>query len=686
MRTTEGGVTWANQRKQYKWGLTSVEFVDALNGWTGGSYGPLLRTTNGGTNWYSMGFTLSSISRLRFLAPFNGWAATENGGVLRSFNAGANWDSSFQWPLEFDQDIWVPPGPVTGLSVVDSTTAWLIGERVFRREVPGFGNIIARTQNAGQTWDTVRINFRGRATDICFITRTRGWYLTDSASIIGTTDGGFTWQHEFGPIPSSPEPLRDLFGLGTSHVWAVGVGGMLVRTTDAGATWHATTVDSTAQLQSVAFVDQLNGWCGGARGEIFRTSDGGTTWTKLSRGSPHYFRAVEFTTPQKGWAASGWTEDVKLLHSTDGGYSWTAQLSSSGGYFIDVEMIDTLLGWAVGSITPPQKLFRTTNGGSTWEAQPLALTNFVHGVVFADPDHGWIYGDYIGSPGPEYQVVHRTTNGGQTWAAVLLDTSAYSPTVPDLCALDSLTAWCVNQYGVFRTMDGGASWQHIFHDTPLSYKSSITFVNPSHGWIAGSGGLVMHTTDGGVSWQQQTSGTNEQLQCIRFADLQRGWAVGLGIMIRTTNGGQMWLRDTVETYPYMFDLSLLAHGNTLHAWAVGFSGSVFKHESPLTGVKEEAISSAPLGFALYQNYPNPFNPKTSFRFKVSGSKLVTLKVYDVLGREVATLVNGVYPVNGVKEPGTYEAEWDASGFASGIYLYRLTSGAFTAVRKMVLIR
>lgn len=443
--------------------------------------------------------------------------------MLRTSNAAASWDSSFQWPLEFDEDVWVPPGPIVGLSVVDSTTAYLIGERRFRRGFPGMGNIIARTTNSGAVWDTVRINFPGSVTDIAFINKSRGWYLTDSATVFGTTDGGGTWRREFGPIPTSAVLLRDLYTVAPTHAWAVGDRGLLVRTTNAGTTWVESTIDSGVDFQSIVFVDHLVGWCGGSYGEIFRTNDGGVTWTRLSRGAPHYFRAVEFLTPQKGWAASGWIEDVRLYRTTDVGLSWSPQLSATGGYFGDIEMIDTLLGWAVGSIASPFKLFKTTNAGDTWQPQPLTLGTSVQGVVFADARHGWIYGDDVGSPGPEYQVVHRTTNGGQTWSAVVLHTNAFTPTVLDFAALDSPTAWCVSQRGVYRTLDGGESWHMIFHDSSLAYKTSITFIDASHGWIAGADrGLVLHTTDGGISWRRQTSGTNMQLECIRFADTRRG--------------------------------------------------------------------------------------------------------------------------------------------------------------------
>lgn len=89
---------------------------------------------------------------------------------------------------------------------------------------------------------------------------------------------------------------------------------------------------------------------------------------------------------------------------------------------------------------------------------------------------------------------------------------------------------------------------------------------------------------------------------------------------------------------------------------------------------------APMSFALEQNFPNPFNPSTGIRYQLPSQSHVTLKVFDVLGREVATLVNEIMPA------GTYEAIWDASGNASGTYIYRLEAGSFIQNRKMLLLK
>jgi hypothetical protein len=85
-------------------------------------------------------------------------------------------------------------------------------------------------------------------------------------------------------------------------------------------------------------------------------------------------------------------------------------------------------------------------------------------------------------------------------------------------------------------------------------------------------------------------------------------------------------------------------------------------------------------FSLEQNYPNPFNPVTKITYSVPKQSLVTIKIYDILGREVAALVNGV------NQAGIYEVEWNAMNYASGVYLYKMTAGDYTNVKKMVIIK
>ena len=114
----------------------------------------------------------------------------------------------------------------------------------------------------------------------------------------------------------------------------------------------------------------------------------------------------------------------------------------------------------------------------------------------------------------------------------------------------------------------------------------------------------------------------------------------------------------------------------------------FDGSSTYSNEIEVEVDVTPKEFVLYQNYPNPFNPNTTIKFEIpsviaSGAKqsqFVTLKVYDILGNEVATLVNEE------KLAGEYEVEFDAFAFASGMYLYKLQAGSFVQTKKMILTK
>ena len=152
---------------------------------------------------------------------------------------------------------------------------------------------------------------------------------------------------------------------------------------------------------------------------------------------------------------------------------------------------------------------------------------------------------------------------------------------------------------------------------------------------------------------------------------------------------KLYLNDTVQ-WKFFYQAPLSGTADTL--FGVGnsvdlngnptgdeynFSPNVLVHlKDTTTDIEEEQL---PLSFQLYQNYPNPFNPMTHVGFTISDFGLVSLKVYDLLGRKVGTLVNEA------KQPGTYAVEWDASGFASGVYSYELRSSNLSQVKKMILI-
>jgi phosphatidylserine/phosphatidylglycerophosphate/cardiolipin synthase-like enzyme len=127
---------------------------------------------------------------------------------------------------------------------------------------------------------------------------------------------------------------------------------------------------------------------------------------------------------------------------------------------------------------------------------------------------------------------------------------------------------------------------------------------------------------------------------------------------------------------------IIYDGNVANQYLQEFAARYYQFggiDSILVSV-EFSDARIPERFSLSQNYPNPFNPETNFQFTIANCQLTILKVFDVLGREVATIVNEV------KQPGTYTVQWDASNFASGVYFYRLKAGGLTLQQKMLLLK
>jgi hypothetical protein len=231
----------------------------------------------------------------------------------------------------------------------------------------------------------------------------------------------------------------------------------------------------------------------------------------------------------------------------------------------------------------------------------------------------------------------------------------------------------------------------------------ITFLNQQTGWGLGgrelvgaaTGLYVLKTTNTGNNWNvicsdTATYGTYTRVNDAEFINENVGYYVGrwgfapppssyYGILNKTTNGGISWF------FPGGFSNNYSVEAITFVNYQTGFAvgdhnlqGIIYKTTNAL-GL-ETISSSAPSDFSLSQNYPNPFNPQTKINFDIPKSSFTQIIIYDLLGREVATLVNEEL------KAGTYEADWDASGFSSGVYFYKITAGDFIETKKMVLMK
>ena len=197
------------------------------------------------------------------------------------------------------------------------------------------------------------------------------------------------------------------------------------------------------------------------------------------------------------------------------------------------------------------------------------------------------------------------------------------------------------------------------------------------------GTSTVRSTDGGITWGATTAppGTGSIFGVDGGANnfvITRGNAIH-----RTSNNGTNWstifTHSSTTTVFYGMDLTLSSTGCPV-GWAVGSTGVIIKVTSTLLGINNNNTNGIPTEYQLAQNYPNPFNPSTKISYALPKSGLVTLKIYDIVGREVSTLVNEV------KTAGSHIVEFNASNYASGTYFYRLQNNDFTETKKMLLVK
>jgi len=412
--------------------------------------------------------------------------------------------------------------------------------------------------------------------------------------------------------------------------------------------WTAQTSGTAADLNSVYFNNASTGWAVGDSGTILKTTDSGKNWQRQISGVPHDLHAVYFVKADTGWAVG---LRNKILKTSNGGQTWQPQHTEGLFHFSDdVHFLNSTTGIAVGKYGGNGEVLRTTNGGQNWTSM-LTDAILLKSVHFVDNQRGWA----VGVGGTRISITGR-----------------------DLPSEDLVVIVDNPRSIILRTTNGGVTWTSIRFAT-TEWLRGVFFADLNSGWAVGDNGRILKTTDGGVSWRNQASGTTATLYAVDFINALTGLAVGKnGIILKTFDGGASWVVEASGTNVLLYSVDFV---NETTAWAVGAGGTILQASPFTVSVEEKHQSdSTPKQFVLEQNYPNPFNPSTTIGFSLPRSSLVTLKIYNVNGEEVAILLAKQLPA------GRHQMQWNASNLASGVYFYRLQTDDFVATRKLILLR
>jgi glucose/arabinose dehydrogenase len=274
-----------------------------------------------------------------------------------------------------------------------------------------------------------------------------------------------------------------------------------------------------------------------------------------------------------------------------------------------------------------------------------------------------------GSPNlvPPAELTWRSVAASEYWVQVATDGNFMSLVAQDSTLTDTTfsttgLAWGTRYYWRVRVKSGGqwGSFSHTWSFITLFPPAAVQLYAPADSSIVSTDSIE-------CEWIPASTADDYWFELARdpaFSD----------VVVRDTSVSG----TSVRVYGLIPDSVYYWRVRARNEAGYGPFSAVWSLRHVITGVV--STGGIPGAFALFQNYPNPFNPSTTVRFHIPVSVVVSLKVYDMLGREVATLLHAE------KEPGEYTLRWNAAEVASGIYYYRLRAGAFTETRRMMVIR
>lgn len=684
LKSTNGGSSWTLQTSfsggvgGYPYYINSLYIrPDNAQELFAATNSGLFRTTNGGTSWTFIHQGGTS-ARATQIVPHPTTAATffvaygnfSTDGIYKTTNGGTSFTKlTTGLPTSGYQRISLAIAPSNGNTLYATFTALNYTTRG-----------IFRTTNGGTSWDSVAtpMDAVGGGTHLGF----QGWY-----------------NNVLGVSPTDP-----------NTVYAGGIN--LYKSTNAGSSWTMLSNWYSGAGFPYVHADQhaivFSGstiWFGNDGG-VWRTINAGTSFTEHVSGLAtlqFYSGAVHPTSA----TYYGGTQDNGSVRATSAP-TWSVVLGGDGGSM----EVDFLTPTTVYTEYVYLNFQKSVNSGGTWTRMMSGIPTSGPGQFDGTSDRCLFIAPFAMDPSNSLNIVagtyrvYRTTNGATLWSSISGDLTGDGTggaggkiSTVAIAKTSSNTIYIGTSGGgasatrIQVTTDAGGSWTNITSvPLPNRYVTRIVIdpTNANRAWALYSGydgntpatpGHVFLTTNRGVLWTNASGNLPDvPVNCgVVNPGNTSNVIIGTDLgVFETTNGGLTWTQqNSGMANVVVSDLDVRASDNFLFAATHG--RGMFRTTSPLTDVPDNGFTVAD-EFRLLQNYPNPFNPSTTIPFSLSERNRVTVSVYDLSGRSVATLMDG--EMTG----GSHSLVFDASGLASGMYMYEVKAGSRVAREKMLLLR
>ncbi|MBU1064792.1 T9SS type A sorting domain-containing protein [bacterium] len=418
----------------------------------------------------------------------------------------------------------------------------------------------------------------------------------------------------------------------------------------------------------------------------------------------HWSSNIYFTNQDTGWIStvgaekneSGNYDLVRKIYRTeDGSSTWVRKF-----IYRQELVIEYAKNYAIFSMKPDYFIAMyndsvagvliTEDGGETWIDRKIAeehLSSSISKIHFFDKLNGIAFNE------------HRwfTSDGGYTWEKS--NDTFENRTPSDVCFVNDSLGWMVSGGNIHwtdagyiaNTIDGGKTWQ--YQDSVTAILSGVDFIDSLKGFAVGtnfrfSTAYIYSTTDGGENWDIQGFYGEEEYDDIGFLDDKYGWILASGgKILRTSDDGENW-ETQIDNLDCNFGKLIILKEDKA-AYAIGYNDDkilvLYRGDlSNITGLKgdNEIIDKA---MYLYPNFPNPFNSQTTIKYELNQESYVQLKIFNILGEEVRTLVKEN------QSPDVYKVCWNGMSdtgkpLESGIYICQLVVNDRIDRRKLILLK
>lgn len=530
----DGGQSWNQQYYHDDYYYADIFFTDSLTGWLVG-WQEVMKTADGGLTWTLQDLPNPNgmdVEAVFFINPDTGWISASYKMIYVTYDGGENWIVQHNTVYSghyflYDIYFW------------DSLHGCAVGGMLLNPNSP----IIMTTNDGGVNWTEIYDIGDNEFKKVQFTNDSTVWAVNFYGALFRSNDGGFTWEFKeswphFYPgdmhfFNNDSAIIMDYITMyRTQNSWidydhtdyamcnflsnfsflddatgiAVGSNNILV-TSDAGYSWKRL----NGRYNRIGFFDEENGWIiqEHLNRNLMHSNDGGYNWTELETGHSGSLLELSFPTPSTGFVIS---DKMELLKTTDAGNNWELMnLTTDSSYIMEMQFVNQDTGFMCGYT---DRFYRTYDGGLNWDSFQIDNTFYISDLFFINGHEGWIIirdgilghtlngGDsWDFTRTPTYNLafvyfinrqkgfiyseigdLYMTVDSGKTWNA-----NSQKFTHPaNLEFTDSLSGWMTDKNKVYRTLDGGLTWELYFEPVSKNYSkqnTDLSMLDSAHAWF-----------------------------------------------------------------------------------------------------------------------------------------------------------------------------------------------------------